>query len=99
MSEVDYHIQMSLGSPKKLFTPGVIFILAAIVAGLTLLVYASSFTGKYLALHPQTFYSGYVWQLVTYVFIASCTFGVLFDGLIILFIGSAIEREWGVRSL
>jgi len=83
--------------PSKLFTPGVITILVLMVIGYTLYCYAKNFTLYYLLLHPGQLLKGSVWQLLTFSLInSSCT--LAFSGLAVLFLGSAIEREWGTRS-
>jgi len=37
---------------------------------------------------------GKVWQLVTYPFFEPCGGNLIFNGLVLLLIGSSIEREW-----
>jgi len=95
MSEM-HEIRLALPTPEKLLTRGVIIILSLMVAGLI----ASSWiegADDLLMLNPQAVIHGQVWQLVTYPFVNS-PFWLVMDGLIILFIGSAIEREWRTSS-
>ncbi|MBN2020709.1 MAG: rhomboid family intramembrane serine protease [Sedimentisphaerales bacterium] len=98
MAEDEIRIEWALPSPKKLFTPAVTIILVLLVAGWTLLHYALGFTFNYLALSLQGILRGRIWQLVTYPFFNTCTVTLILDGLLILFIGSAVEREWRTGS-
>jgi membrane associated rhomboid family serine protease len=56
--------------------------------------YVPEFTISYLALSVGGLSQGRIWQLVTYPFIDSCSTTLVFNGLLVLFIGSSIEREW-----
>ena len=49
---------------------------------------------NYLALTVGGLSQGRIWQLVTYPFFDACPGTMIFDSLLVLFIGSAIEREW-----
>ena len=89
--------QVSLPAPTKLFTRGVTIILICMVAGFALLCYGGETALRELALHPRGVFAGKVWQLLTYAFLnTGC--GLIFNALVVLFFGSAIEREWGTRS-
>lgn len=94
MVEFEQRIEWAIPSPRKLFTPAVTTILILLVAGFTLISYAPEFTISYLALSLGGLLQGRIWQLVTYPFFDSCSGTLVFDGLLVLFIGSAIEREW-----
>jgi membrane associated rhomboid family serine protease len=94
MVEFEQRIEWAIPSPRKLFTPAVTTILILLVAGFTLIYYAPVFTNSYLALSIGGLSQGKIWQLVTYPFFDSCSLTMVFDSLLILFIGSAIEREW-----
>ena len=94
MAEIEKRIEWAIPSPRKLFTPAVTVILVLMVIGWTLIIYAHGFTVNYLALSLPGILHGRIWQLVTYPFINSCGLSMVFDGLLVLFIGSAIEREW-----
>jgi membrane associated rhomboid family serine protease len=84
-------------SPEKLLTPGVVVILSLAVAGYIGLVLAPDAVFGALALNPQGVVHGRIWQLVTYPFVnGACS--LICNGLVILFIGSAIEREWRTAS-
>jgi len=90
-------IELALPSPTKIFTPGVTALLILMVLGYAVLSHAPDFTIKHLALHPQALLSGCVWQLLTYSLVnGGCGLG--FALVTVLFIGSAIEREWRTRS-
>jgi membrane associated rhomboid family serine protease len=98
MAENEIRIEWAVPSPKKLFTPAVTVILILLVAGYTLIHYATAFTFDYLGLSLQGILHGRIWQLVTYPFFDSCGWTLVFDGLLVLFIGSAVEREWRTGS-
>jgi membrane associated rhomboid family serine protease len=98
MVEIEKRIEFVIPSPSKLFTPAVTAILILLVAGFTLIHYAMGFTLDYLALTTTGILKGRIWQLVTYPFFDSCGTTLVFDGLLVLFIGSAVEREWRTGS-
>jgi membrane associated rhomboid family serine protease len=90
-------VQFALPSPARIFTPAVTVVLILSVAGLLLLIYANDFSRDFLALGPENFIHGRFWQILTYPFL-NCPLSLVFNGLIILFIGSDIEREWKTGS-
>lgn len=90
--------QLSFPSPTKLFTPGVITIFALSVAGILLSTFAPGFTTGFLAVSARNVFHGRIWQLVTYPFVSNSPMNLVFSGLMILFVGSAIEREWRTAS-
>jgi len=90
--------QMTFPSPTKLFTPGVTAIIILLIAGMLLSMFAGDFTTNYLALSAQNVLHGRMWQLVTYPFASGFLMNLIFSGLIVLFAGSAIEREWRTAS-
>ena len=98
MAEVEREIQLGLPSPRRLFTPAVTAIILLLVAGFTVVSYAPGFTMSYLAVSARGVLGGKIWQLVTYPFISSCGLNLIFNGLVVLFIGSSIEREWRTAS-
>ncbi|WP_417334857.1 rhomboid family intramembrane serine protease [Halobacteriovorax marinus] len=75
-----------------LIVMGVLFLLSSILK-------ATSGAGlvSYLGLSPAMFFSGHIYEIVTYPFIASGVFDVLFNGLLLWFIGSELESQWGVK--
>jgi membrane associated rhomboid family serine protease len=91
-------IQLTLPSPRKLFTPVVTAVIVLMIIGFTLVHHATEFTVSNLAINPQTFLPLKLWQLITYSFINPCPWNLVFNGMVVLFIGSAIEREWQSRS-
>lgn len=90
--------QVSFPSPAKLFTPAITTIIVLMIAGFALIHHASGFTLDYLILIAQNVLHGRVWQLVTYSFLNGCSWSLVFNGLVVLFMGSTIEREWGTKS-
>jgi membrane associated rhomboid family serine protease len=90
-------MRMVLPSPQKLFTPGVIVLLSLMVAGFLGLAFAPQGVNIALALSPYGVIHGKIWQLLTYPFL-NVPVGLIGNGLVILFLGSAIEREWRTAS-
>ena len=99
MSEVERYIQLALPKPQKILTPAVVTILILIVIGYALANYAKDFTMANLALNCESVFEGKVWVLLTYPFINCCPGNLFWNSLVILFVGSAIEREWKMKSL
>ncbi len=89
--------RIALPSPEKLLTPGVIILLSLLVAGFLGLALAPEAVGRALALSPLAVLHGRIWQLVTYPFLNGPV-GLICNGMVILFFGSAIEREWRITS-
>jgi membrane associated rhomboid family serine protease len=98
MPDFETRVQFALPSPTKLFTPGVTTILILMVAGWAVISYAPDFTFNWLAISSQGLLRGRIWQLVTYSFVNGCARNLIFNGLMVLFIGSTIEREWRTLS-
>lgn len=98
MADFETHMQLAFPSPSKLFTPAVTTILILMIAGWAVISYAPVFTANWLAVSSQGLLRGRIWQLVTYSFINGCSGNLVFNGLMVLFIGSTIEREWRTRS-
>jgi len=90
-------MRIALPTPEKLLTRGVVILLSLIVAGFLALALAPEAVFGALALNPQSVLHGRVWQLVTYPFLNGAC-GLICNGLVVLFIGSAIEREWRTAS-
>ncbi len=90
--------QISFPSPTRLFTRGVITILTLLIAGILLYTFAPSFTTGFLAISAHNVLRGRIWQLVTYPFVSGSPMNLVFSGLMVLFVGSAIEREWKTAS-
>ncbi|MFZ4714165.1 MAG: rhomboid family intramembrane serine protease [Bacteriovoracaceae bacterium] len=51
-----------------------------------------------LGLIPEKMISGHLYQLVTYPFVAPGFFAILFNGMVIWFIGSDLEEKWGEKT-
>jgi membrane associated rhomboid family serine protease len=91
--------QFAVPSPRKLFTPGVTGILILSVAGFLIVTFApSSFATRILGLRAGGVFRGMVWQFLTYPFLYDSPMNLVFSGLMILFVGSTIEREWRTAS-
>jgi membrane associated rhomboid family serine protease len=84
-------------SPEKLLTPGVVTVLVLAIAGYVGWVLAPEAVVGALALNPRAVVHGRIWQLVTYPFVNG-SYSLICNGLILLFIGSAIERQWRTAS-
>lgn len=90
--------QMAFPSPTRLFTRGVTTILVLLIAGILLSTFAPRFTTGFLAVSAHNVLHGRIWQLVTYPFVSGSSMNLVFSGLMVLFVGSAIEREWKTAS-
>ncbi len=51
-----------------------------------------------LGLSTNAFFSGYIWQLLTYPLINTGLMEVVFTGLLLWFIGSELESLWGTKK-
>ena len=73
-----------------LITMGALFLLSSIMK-------ASGGVGlvTHLGLSPAMFFSGHIYEIVTYPLIAGGIFDILFNGLLLWFIGSELESQWG----
>jgi membrane associated rhomboid family serine protease len=98
MSDFERRVELAMPSAAKIFTPAVTAIIVLMIIGFALVHHAQEFTLGYLTLNPQTFLPVRLWQLITYSFINLCPWSLIFNGFVVLFIGSAIEREWRTRS-
>ena len=90
--------QMSFPPPTKLFTPAVVTILVLLIVGILLSTFAPAFTTSFLAVSARNVLHGKIWQLVTYPFVSDSLMNLIFSGLMVLFVGSVIEREWRTVS-
>ena len=98
MSDFQQRLQIELPSPSKVFTPGVIVFLVLYILGYALLYYAKDFTANYLALSVSGILSGKIWQFITYSIFDGCATNLAFDILVLLLVGSTVEREWKTKS-
>lgn len=94
MLDKERNLQLALPSPKKLFTPAVTTIIVLMIIGYTLISYAGDFVINHLALSGAGVIHGKIWQLLTYPFFEGCSRNLIFNGFLLLFVGSSIEREW-----
>ena len=90
--------QIIFPSPTKIFTPVITTIIVLIIIGFALIHHATNFTVNNLALVAGNVFHGKIWVIVTYPFINRGPWNLVFNGFIILFMGSSIEREWGAKS-
>jgi membrane associated rhomboid family serine protease len=90
--------QIVFPSPSKLFRPGVTAIIILLVSGFLLSTFAGNFAINFFALSAQGVLNGRVWQILTYPFVSNSPINLIFSGLMLLFVGSAIEREWRTAS-
>ena len=88
----------SFPSASKIFTPAVTAIVILSIAGCFSFVFAPSFTMNFLAISAQNLSQGRIWQLVTYPFVSNSPVNMIFTLLMILFVGSNIERQWRTAS-
>jgi membrane associated rhomboid family serine protease len=75
---------------------------AAVYLGLTLLGVVASRAGNILfgllALVPQFVVHGYIWQVITYSFVHSGIFHILFNMLALWMFGAQLEMDWGKKK-
>jgi membrane associated rhomboid family serine protease len=64
------------------------------IVGYALLGYASDFVLNHLALSSTGVIHGKIWQLFTYPFFEVSGCNLVFHGILLLFVGSSIERQW-----
>jgi membrane associated rhomboid family serine protease len=98
MDTVNRQIQTVFPPPAKLFTPAVTTILILLIAGILLSAFAFHFTADFIALSAKNVLEGRIWQLVTYPFASNSTINSIFNGLVVLFVGSMIEARWRTVS-
>ncbi len=98
MSDFQRRLQLQLPSPTQFFTPAVTVFLVLSIIGFAVATYAPTFTVNVLALSGRGVFRGKVWQLVTYPFFASCVIPFIWSCVILLFMGSAVERQWKTRG-
>ncbi len=96
--EMSEQTQWTFRPSGKLFTPAVTCIIALSIAGTLSSVFMPNFTKSFLAVSAAGVTNGRIWQLVTYPFVADSPMNILISGLMILFVGSVIEREWKTVS-
>jgi membrane associated rhomboid family serine protease len=85
-------------SPTKIFTPVVTTILALLIISSILTMSKPDFMLSFFAISSQGLLSGKVWQLITYPFVNGISICFVFSCLVVLFVGSAVERQWRKKS-
>ena len=75
-----------------LIVMGVVFLLSSILKSTG----TADLVGV-LGLSPAMFFSGHIYELFTYPLVAGGIFDILFNGLLLWFIGSELENQWGMR--
>jgi len=92
-------MRLALPAPSRIFTPAVSGILVLSVVGFLVYRFAPSFALGTLGLSAGGILRGRLWQFLTYPFLYGSLASLVFSGLVILFVGSAIERQWRAASL
>ena len=77
---------------NKIFVIGIVslFLIHSILLATT-----GAYLSQFLSLSGGHFFSGHIYQILTYPFMATGIFEVVFDCLILWFIGSELELLWG----
>lgn len=91
---------------RQIYTPPLTYvnkILIGLIIGLFLLnsITTSMFefsSNFYLWLSPPLFFAGFIFQLLSYPFVGDSLMAVLFNSLILWFVGSELEYLWGRRN-
>lgn len=94
MLDKERNMQLAFPSPRKLLTPAVTTIIVLMIIGYALFNYGQRFVLAHLAISSQGILHGKIWQLVTYSFVNGCGRNLVFNGVVVLFFGSMVEREW-----
>lgn len=93
------HARFQMPSPERLFTPMVTVLLGLSVAGFVLSLLAPAFVQAWFMMDPYLVVRGRVWQVLTYPFFTTNPWVLVLDGILIMVLGGAIEREWRGMSL
>ncbi|MAW07904.1 MAG: hypothetical protein CME61_06425 [Halobacteriovoraceae bacterium] len=59
---------------------------------------SGAYFSHFFSLNGGTFFSGLIFQILTYPFFASGLFEILFDCLILWFLGGSLESLWGPKK-
>lgn len=93
--------QMPMGGLSPRLTPTVKILLmvmgGAFLVQLSLTQFAGIAIEGWLGFAPEAFFSGRVWQLLTYPFLHGSLTHILFNGLILYMLGAELEMRWGSR--
>ncbi|HET9037651.1 MAG TPA: rhomboid family intramembrane serine protease [Myxococcaceae bacterium] len=71
----------------------------ALIVGSVVYALARDGIGPLLLLVPGAVLRGYLWQPLTYGFVADSPMGVIFGALILWQLGGALEQTWGTRRM
>jgi len=71
----------------------------ALVVGSVVYALAHDGFGPLLLLIPRAVLQGFLWQPLTYGFVADSPMGVIFGALILWQLGGALEQTWGTRRM
>jgi membrane associated rhomboid family serine protease len=89
------------GTFQPRLTPGVKGVLVFLAIAFVLQKSAESFfqipVDRIFGFAPLHFFSGSVWQVLTYPFLHGSLTHLLFNGLVLYMLGSELELRWGTR--
>jgi membrane associated rhomboid family serine protease len=71
----------------------------ALIIGSVVFALARDGFGRLLLLIPGAVLHGYLWQPLSYGFVADSPMGVIFGALILWQLGGALEQTWGTRRM
>ncbi len=93
MPQVAFHVpNLSPWNKKILILSGTLFLIQ------TFTLFMGIPLADWLGLSFHRFFSGAIFQIITYPFMQSGFFSFLFNALLIWFIGSDLERSFGVKK-
>jgi membrane associated rhomboid family serine protease len=95
---MSYYAQQSYGFGPRGITKAVKYLLLANVGVFVLMFLWRSELIYVFGLTPVLVKKGFVWQLVTYMFLHGGLFHILFNMFVLWMFGCDIERAWGTRE-
>jgi membrane associated rhomboid family serine protease len=98
-TEQHYVVQMQAPAPSRIFTPVMTTLMAILILCSALAYWIGEDFCRYLVIIPPLVERGWLWQLVSYASIDMCVITMLFNLWIMLFIGSALERQHKAKSI
>ena len=98
-TEQHYVVQMQAPAPSRIFTPVMTTLMAVLVLCSALAYWIGEDFCRYMVIIPPLLERGWLWQLVSYASIDLCVITMLFNLWIMLFIGSALERQHKAKSI
>ncbi len=84
---------VAMPSVQRLFTPGVSVLLACMVGSSILSAMSGGRSAGWLGISTDGLLHGRLWQLFSYGWVHSLQ-GLLMSALVLLFLGTSVEREW-----